>query len=190
MTAAEIPTTAETATLPRYDRATIIFHWLTALCVVVLFVTAFWWNALPGGTPLRKGLQAFHVSTAIFFTVVIVARFVWRWTGGRQLAAANSGMLDWATKAMHFTLYVLLITQVALGFLLRWAQGEEFWFFNWFYIPEILGPNKPWSKVWEWWHNANGWAIIYLAGAHAIAALLHHYVARDGVLKRMLPGRG
>ena len=155
----------------------------------MLFVTAFWWNALPGGTPLRKGLQAFHVSTAIFFTAVFVGRMIWRWTGGRRLAPANHGIAHLAAEGMHFVLYVLLGTQVALGFLLRWAQGEEFYFFGTFYIPEILGPSKPWSKVWEWWHNANGWAIFYLAGAHAVAALLHHYVLRDGVLKRMLPGR-
>ncbi len=175
---------------PRYDRVTIIFHWLTALCVVVLFITAFWWNALPGGTPLRKTLQAFHVSTAIAFTVVFVGRVIWSWTGGRKLAPANTGVMDWLARGMHALLYVALATQIVLGFLLRWAQGEEFWFFGLFYIPEILGPDKPWSKIWEWWHNTTGWAVIYLAGAHAIMALVHHYVLRDSVLKRMLPARG
>jgi cytochrome b561 len=38
-------------------------------------------------------------------------------------------------------------------------------------------------------HNDTGWAIIAVVGLHAAAALLHHYVLRDRVLVRMLPGR-
>jgi cytochrome b561 len=29
--------------------------------------------------------------------------------------------------------------------------------------------------------------VLILAGLHAAAALFHHYVLRDGVLRRMLP---
>ena len=32
------------------------------------------------------------------------------------------------------------------------------------------------------------WLVI-LAGLHAAAALFHHFVKRDGVLRRMIPGR-
>jgi cytochrome b561 len=33
-------------------------------------------------------------------------------------------------------------------------------------------------------------ALLILAGLHACAALIHHYVFRDRTLVRMLPGRG
>ncbi len=36
-------------------------------------------------------------------------------------------------------------------------------------------------------HNNVAWALIVLALAHAIAALFHHYLLRDNVLRRMLP---
>jgi len=39
-------------------------------------------------------------------------------------------------------------------------------------------------------HEWNAWVIIVLSGAHAVAALLHHYVLRDGLLHRMMLGRG
>jgi cytochrome b561 len=29
---------------------------------------------------------------------------------------------------------------------------------------------------------------LIVAGAHAMAAILHHFVRRDGVLRRMFPG--
>lgn len=31
------------------------------------------------------------------------------------------------------------------------------------------------------------WTILVLAGLHAAAALFHHYVLKDDVLRRMLP---
>jgi cytochrome b561 len=37
-------------------------------------------------------------------------------------------------------------------------------------------------------HNNVAWALIIIAGIHALAALFHHYVLRDGILRRMLPG--
>ncbi len=38
-------------------------------------------------------------------------------------------------------------------------------------------------------HTWLGDIIIWLAGAHALAGLFHHYVLKDGVLRSMLPRR-
>ncbi len=38
-------------------------------------------------------------------------------------------------------------------------------------------------------HDFNAWLIMALAGGHALAALYHHYLLRDGVLRRMLQRR-
>jgi cytochrome b561 len=174
----------------RYDRVTIAFHWATALCVILLFGAAYWWNALPGGTPLRKGLQAFHISIGLLFVVVFVGRLIWRATQGRRLPHANTGLADIAAKAVHGLLYLLLAAQIVLGFLLRWAQGEPFFFFGLFSVPQLGTPDKPTAHFFEYLHNLAGWAIIYVALAHAVAALVHHYWLKDNVLRRMMPGRG
>src|SRR4051812_9712411 len=71
----------------RYDRVTICLHWLTALLVVALFAAAYVWNSLPPGTPLRKSLQAIHISLGLLFTVVFVVRLFWRSSRGRHLSA-------------------------------------------------------------------------------------------------------
>ena len=46
-------------------------------------------------------------------------------------------------------------------------------------MPAAFAPDKPTSKLFETLHNDVGWTIAYLAGAHTIAALLHHYVLKD-----------
>jgi cytochrome b561 len=37
-------------------------------------------------------------------------------------------------------------------------------------------------------HGWLGDAVMWIAGLHAAAALYHHFVRRDGVLRSMLPG--
>jgi cytochrome b561 len=37
-------------------------------------------------------------------------------------------------------------------------------------------------------HDWVAWTIIVLAVGHAGAALFHHFIVRDDVLRRMLPG--
>ena len=43
MTTSDIAAKPIAANAAHYDRVTMTFHWLTALAVVILFGTAFWW---------------------------------------------------------------------------------------------------------------------------------------------------
>ncbi|KGM31738.1 cytochrome b [Inquilinus limosus] len=174
----------------RYDRTTILLHWLTALFVILLFALAEIWGFLPRGTPVRKGAQALHISCGLLLTVVLIARLLWRGTQGRRLPPATGGLQHLAAKAAHHALYLLLAAQVVLGFLFRWAQGEPFQFFGLFDVPAAFAPDHDLAGTIGDLHNTVAWIIIVLAGLHAAAALVHHYALRDGVLRRMLPGRG
>jgi cytochrome b561 len=175
------------ASAARYDRVTICLHWLSALLVIALFAIAYIWNDLPRGTPLRKSLQSLHISLGILFTVIFLVRIVWRNSRGRRLASTETGIVRILSKSGHHLLYLLLAAQVLLGYLLRWAQGEPFFFFGLFSIPSAFGPDKVLASWFEWLHNYAAWTIIILAFGHAVAALTHHYLLKDNVLKRMLP---
>lgn len=172
----------------RYDRTTIFFHWLTAIIVITLFASAeIWENVLERGTPLRKSLQSLHISLGIALTLIIVLRLVWRIAKGRRLPPADRGAAEILSKAVHGLLYLLLIAQVGLGFAFRWAQGEPFSFFGLFDVPTLVPINHDYARAIGWTHDKVAWVIIILAAGHAIAALVHHYGMRDGVLRRMSP---
>jgi cytochrome b561 len=173
----------------RYDRVTIAFHWLTALFVVAMFATGALREYAPRAWHLFW-LEGIHVSVGIAFAVVLIGRLVWRLVGGRRLAAAATDFTGPLSKAVHWLLYLLLAVQVALGFSLRWLQGEDFSFFGLFSIPSLLGSNRALAHTLEDWHNWSAWALVIVAGGHAAAALVHRYVLKDGVLKRMLPIAG
>jgi len=170
----------------RYDSVTITFHWLTALFVVAMFATGALREYAPRAWHLFW-LEGVHVSIGIAFAVVLVGRLVWRFVGGRRLAAAATDFTGPLSKAVHWLLYLLLAGQIALGFSLRWLQGEDFTFFGLFSIPSLFTPDRALSHQFEDLHNLLGWGLVIVAGGHAVAALFHRYVLKDDVLRRMIP---
>jgi cytochrome b561 len=172
----------------RYDRLAIALHWLTALLVIALFVSAETWGFLPKGMALRKGLQSLHISMGITLAAVIGARILWRLARRYTLPSDLPRWQETASSLVHLALYLLLATQIALGFLFRWAQAEPFLFFGLFPIPQVaIDPDL--AHTFGELHNYVAWTIICLAGVHALAALAHYYVLKDKVLRRMMPGR-
>lgn len=167
----------------RYDAVTIGFHWLTALLVAALFIMTLVWRS----RDLKPQLESLHISLGILLAAVLIARLIWRLTAGRRLGGTGTPIIDIASKIVHGLLYLLLVVQVGLGFGLRWFQGEPFSFFGLFPIPSLFAANRPFAHQLEDLHNLAAWTLIYLVAAHAAAALLHRYFAKDDVMKRMLP---
>jgi cytochrome b561 len=89
-------------------------------------------------------------------------------------------------RAVHYGLYVLLSLQAVLGFVLRWSGDEAMSFFGLLIPPPFPPVTKPVHEFIGTAHNWIGRAIIIIACGHALAALYHHFVLRDGVLRRML----
>jgi len=174
-----------------YDRMTIFFHWLTAALVLALFGSALLKGFLPRDLHYGKPLEAFHISIGILFAVVVIGRMVWRLARGRRLPqVGSSSVVDLLLQTVHAMLYLLVGLQVVLGFALRWLQGEDFSFFGLFTVPSLIASNRAMAHTFEDLHNFVGWTIVYVAGAHAVAALWHHFMLRDRILGRMLPALG
>jgi len=169
-----------------YDGVAIFLHWATALLVIVQFAMANLWDSFD--KPTRQGLESIHVSLGVLLSAVVLARIVWRLIPGHQRPVIVSGWVQLASKAVHYLLYLLLVAQAALGFGWRWAQGHPVEFFGLFGIPGPYGElGRPTRHIFHDLHVNVAWAIVIIAGLHAIAALYHHYFLRDRVLKRMLP---
>jgi len=176
----------------RYDALTLFFHWVTAAAVIFMFASAHVWAWLERGTLLRKELQSLHISCGILLAAVMILRLLWRigsqWNPRYKMPKTEtSRAMSIIAHATHGLLYLLLITQVVLGFLFRWAQEEPFRFFGLFDIPTLAPVDITMRHTFATLHNGVAWALIGLASVHALAALFHHYVLRDNVLRRMLP---
>jgi cytochrome b561 len=171
----------------RYDALAMALHWLTALLVLGEFGLAELWGFTP--RPTQHRLIVAHMSFGILLTLVLIVRIAWRLVPGHSLPDADRGWAEIAAKSMHRLLYVLLAIQAALGFVLRWSGNEAMSFFGWPIPPPFPAFSKAGHHLVGQAHDLIGWVIVILVACHALAALFHHLVLRDGVLERMLPKR-
>jgi cytochrome b561 len=169
----------------RYDGYTILLHWITALIVFLQFLSAEFWDEFPRSA--RHFLILCHMSCGFVLAVILIFRLAWRLTRGTTIAAAHSGMVERGARALHGLLYVLLAAQIPLGLFTRWTDNKPLDVFG-LLIPSPLGAcSKATGNLVDQIHDINAWIIMAVVGAHATAALLHHFLWRDGVLRRMLP---
>lgn len=171
-----------TTSARRYDSATILLHWATAVLVVAQWVGAQTIDWFPRG-PLRVDARSVHIVAGVLLAALVAARLLWRATGGRRLPLADKGALNLVAKGTHWGLYALLIAMLGVGLFLAWTRGDSI--FNLFSIPAFDPGNRALAHRVQEVHATVGWLILALAGLHAGAALVHRYLWRDGVLGRM-----
>jgi cytochrome b561 len=94
-----------------------------------------------------------------------------------------------AAHGAHGLLYLLLFVAMISGYLITTADGSSISVFGWFEVPSVTGRIRGMEDTAGAVHYWSTWALVVLAGLHALAALKHHFIDRDATLKRML-GRG
>jgi cytochrome b561 len=176
---------SDPAMTAHYDGPTIALHWATAALVLLQFGLAETWGYFP--RPARHVMIVGHMSFGLILCVVVIARIMWRLRFGRALPPAGYGALDRTAKVLHYALYLLVSAEIALGFITRWTDNQGLSFFG-LLIPSPFGTfSKATGRFADDIHNYNAWLIMGLVSVHAVAALGHHYLLKDGVLRRMLP---
>ncbi|HQT62918.1 MAG: hypothetical protein B7Z75_07625 [Acidocella sp. 20-57-95] len=172
----------------RYDLRTIMLHWLIAFLVAYQFLSAEFWDYFP--RPEKHFLIFSHMSLGFLLAIALVLQIIWRLFWGTIAAEASPTRFDRVVKLFHLLLFTLLVCQIPLGFFTRWTDNHPLDVFG-LLIPSPLGVcSKATGELVDQIHDINAWIIMGLAGIHAAAALVHHYVLHDNVLRRMLPGTG
>jgi len=134
----------------------------------------------------RVEARSVHISLGLCLGVLLAAQILWRSKWGRVLPPADKGLLQSLTKTVHYALYALLIVMVLVGIFLVYVRGDNF--FGLFSVPAFDPNNKALRHNVGELHGTIATIILILAGLHASAGLIHHYLWHDGVLRRMLPG--
>lgn len=168
-----------------YDRRTILLHWLTAALVASLWLLGQTIDWFPKGEA-RVAARSTHILLGVSLAVVLTMRIGWRLgSASVHLNPPGAGWLDKVGSFVHMLLYVLLVGTVVLGIANAWVRGDTV--FGLFTIPKFDPNNKGLRKTVEGWHELAANALLIVAMLHACAALLHHFILKDDVLRRMLP---
>ena len=86
-------------------------------------------------------------------------------------------------------LYGLLIVTPISAIVGAWLEGHPLTLWSFGNIGPMLSPAHGLGLSLADLHTTLGNIILWVAGLHAVAALLHHFFLRDSVLVSMVPGR-
>lgn len=167
----------------KYDGATIKLHWATAVLVGALWIIGQTGDWFPRGA-LKSAYWSTHVVLGFGLAAVVLWRIGWRATAGRGLPDADAGLLQVLAKGTHYGLYILLLVVLALGVANAFVRGYPL--YGIVSLPQLGDPEL--RKPITHWHGLAANVLLGWAALHAAAALVHHYVLRDGILRRMIPG--
>ncbi|MGR7996568.1 MULTISPECIES: cytochrome b [unclassified Xanthobacter] len=177
-------------TLTRYPPTLRALHWLTVLAVVVVYGVTYLEGFFARGTPERAWIWWTHISVGLlliaFLAVRIPVRVLGRVPGPSHQISRPVAI---ASASAHGLLYLLLIATPLVGIYLTFLRGGTVSFFSLFTIPSPIAVNRDLAGTVKEVHETLANALVLLALLHAAAAVVHHVVFKDDVLKRMLPER-
>lgn len=167
-----------------YSGVAKAFHWTIVVLIALMLYGG--WTAEDLPREERLGVMQIHAGIGLVILILMAGRLAWRL--GHPAPALPAGLPRWqaiASKATHHGLYFLVILQPLLGLLITTTSKFNLQAFG------ILGlqvaPNETLHELGETLHGLNAWLIAALIALHIAAALYHHFMRHDNVLKRMLP---
>lgn len=181
------------STNTRYDFTSQAFHWVTAIAVTAAFILG------PGdfGRLMRQGIDPathadilWHESLGILVFALTVLRLLWV---AVRPAAPKIAMTAWmhrASQLAHLALWALLLALPITAVLSLGSEGNPLTLLGGLRIDKMpVIANATFAHWFNWGdvHQFLGGAIMWIAGLHAAAALFHHFVLKDRVLRSMLP---
>ncbi|HEY8707110.1 MAG TPA: cytochrome b/b6 domain-containing protein [Burkholderiaceae bacterium] len=172
-----------------YGALAQVFHWATALLVLIAFIYG------PGGSEQRIYAPAadfdrqLHETLGMSVLVLVVLRVLWRMIDMRPDPIQVPRWMDLSAKAVQGALYLLLVALPITAIAGAWLEGHPVTLLAGVQIPPLLGLSHTVGAKLANLHTWLGDAILWLAGLHAVAAIYHHIVLKDYVLVSMLPGR-
>jgi cytochrome b561 len=175
--------------IARFDGVSIWFHWTTLLLIVAMFATAFARERASDGDSAAF-LLMLHRSLGILLWLITLARLGWKALAGRSpaLPPTISRVQRYAARMTEYGLFLLLMVQPVTGFLQSIAHGKKFALLG-LSFPAVIARNRDLTSLFHAIHSTGALVLLGLIAIHAAAALLHHFVLRDDVLRAMLPGR-
>jgi cytochrome b561 len=186
----EVGMDARRGTVDSYDRVMRAVHWTTLLLVAGVFVAV--WIAEPElvGKSNSELIVQIHRSLGLTVAVLTIFRLIWRWHARiPPLPDDLPGVQKWAARANEALIYMLLLAQPVVGLLYSNAYGVRVKLFLLVPLPPVIARDPRFAEELGAIHNFLGYSLLALVGAHAAAALFHHFLRRDDVLNAMLPSR-
>ncbi|WP_176592394.1 cytochrome b [Sphingobium sp. EM0848] len=170
--------------MDRYNHVARALHWIIAILILFNLVLGFAHDVLPRDWQVMP----VHKSVGLTVLALTVARLLWRFTHrAPRLPAEMPAWEKGAAHGTHFAFYAFMLVMPLTGWIMSSAGNRPL---NWFFLFDV--PKFAVSKgdaivgISGETHEIIGFAWAALIVVHVLAALRHHFILRDNVLRRMI----
>ncbi len=169
-----------TSTETRYGVVAIVLHWVIAILITLALISGFAADALG-----RDGLGALraHIVCGALAGILTLVRILW-WAIADRKPDPVDTTTGWQSRLaglVHILLIVVPLGMLAsgVGMLILTGSGPQILSGTLTALPdfEAVAPRGP--------HGLGARLLIALIGVHIAAALYHHYVLGDRLIRRM-----
>lgn len=162
-------------------------HWTVVVLVSIQFLSS---SIMPSvrGNASPDYLVNIHMSFGIIvLPIAILLLFMRFFRPVAKLETPMPTLQEKAAVAMHYMLYILLILLPFSGWAFASSRGWTVSVFNSFDLPTFFEKGSSLGHSIGAMHSFFGTIIGFLILGHIAAALYHHFVLKDSVLRRMIP---
>lgn len=174
-----------------YDLLSIILHWVMALGILFLFCLGLYMVELSYYDPWYKSATALHKSIGLSVFLLLVLRILWRvkclkYAEDKKFRQLDKSIESRLANTMHLLLYLMIVFICCTGYLIATAGQRDVSLFAILDFPSLPLEIENQEDIAGEWHYYLALCLIIMVACHALAALKHHFIDKDGVLKNML----
>jgi len=171
----------------RYSNLGLTLHWVMAVVILVAFIYG------PGGSETRVYAASrdfdrqLHETLGLVVLFLAGVRVIWRMGATTPPAPPTEPWITATAKGVQLAMYFLLFALPFTAAIGAWLEGHQLTLLAGIEFGPLLPESHDVGAAIAELHTWLGDAILWLAGLHAVGALFHHFVLKDGVLASMLP---
>ncbi len=170
-----------------YSAFTRILHWTVALLIIGLIWLGWWMVDLSYYDRWYNRSLELHKSLGMVVLAIAAIKIAWVIYEGKPAFPAT--IQPWeraAATAVHHLFYLLMLLIPVTGYVISTSAGDGISVFDLFVIPAVLPASETLRDTAIELHFWLAYATAALVAVHALAALKHQFLDRDGTLRRML----
>lgn len=161
-----------------YSKLSIATHWVTAIAVIVLFVTHEGENG--------NMANLVHVGGGALVGLFLLWRVWHRIRNGMTETPDQAMIFTIASKLVMWGFLAAIVVVTLTGYFLPWTKGAALDIFGVLSIPSPMAANHALHEVVEEAHEIAGHAFPILLILHVLGAVKHLVIDRDGIVARMM----
>jgi cytochrome b561 len=167
-----------------YGIVSIFLHWLLAILLIGLLIIGLYMVNLPVSLEKLK-LYGWHKEYGLLALALAIIRIGWR-----LINITPRLSIPWleviAARVVHWSFYGFMFAMPITGWLITSAAGLPASLFGVVTLPDLVSPNPDLMQLFQKIHKWLGYALIVTIILHTSAALKHHFINKDDILRRMI----